>query len=139
VREATLTIACRMENLGIAAAAARGIAVEVLGPADAGLVELAVTEACSNVIRHGHPGDLDHCFNIVFREENDALVVEIRDVGPEFVFERPALPEIGATIEDLPEGGFGVPLIHITMDSVEHWRANGENVIRLVKRRPAAA
>jgi serine/threonine-protein kinase RsbW len=128
-----------MENLGLAGATARGIAAEVLGADDAGLVELAVTEACSNVIRHGHPDDRDHRFSILFREEDDALVVEIHDVGPEFVFERPVLPDVGAAVEDLPEGGFGVPLIHTTMDSVEHWRTNGENVIRLVKRRPAAA
>lgn len=138
VREETLTVGCRLENLAAAAAAARGVAERRLSPADANEMEVAVTEICSNIIRHGHPHDPEHQFTMTLRGTARGVEVEIRDEGPAFSFEHRTMPRVDVALEDLPEGGFGMALVEAFMDVVEYSREGHVNVIRLVKKDKSA-
>ncbi len=134
MREVTIAVACRLENLGFAGAAARAIAREHLGSEAGALVEIAVTEICSNIIRHAHPGEPDHEFTVALRGADQAIEIEIRDAGPVFSLASREMPATDVPLADLPETGFGIALVHETMDVVEYGREHGVNTIRLVKR-----
>jgi anti-sigma regulatory factor (Ser/Thr protein kinase) len=131
--EITLTIGSRLENIRFIGATVRAIGLEWLGAGAAGLVEIAVTEVCTNIVRHGHPDDPRHEFTIILRGATPGLEIEIRDEGPAYAFEQDTMPSIDVDLEDLPERGFGLPLVHATMDVVEHCRQGDDNVVRLVK------
>src|ERR1700730_3995489 len=99
--EVMLTIRCRLENLAFGGAAARAIAVEHLGATAAGLVEMAVTEVCSNIVRHAHPHDPDHEFTMALRGAGHSLEIEIRDAGRAFLFEPRTLCQVDVALDEL--------------------------------------
>jgi serine/threonine-protein kinase RsbW len=133
MRETTLSVACSFENLPIVGDAARDAAVELVGPEAGVHVEIAVTELCSNIIRHGHPTDPAHEFTMILRGGDRGLQVEIRDEGPPFAFHEKPMPAVDGGLDALPEGGFGIPLVRATMDRVELRREGSVNVFYLEK------
>jgi serine/threonine-protein kinase RsbW len=135
-REARITVASRMDQLATVAESAHRFAEPIVGAEAAALVNMAVTELCSNVVRHGHPDDLHHEYMVCLRQLADAIEIEIHDVGPEFASTAPVMPSVDVSPEDLPEGGFGMALIATTMDEFEQRREAGVNITRIVKRRP---
>jgi serine/threonine-protein kinase RsbW len=134
--ETRLTAHCRLEQLAAIATAARQMAEPAVGPEAAALVDLAITEICSNVVRHGHPRDPDHTYDVVVKTRIDAVEIEVRDVGPAFAMDPPEMPSVDVDLAELPEGGYGVALVAGTMDEFKRWREDGVNVTRMVKRRP---
>jgi len=101
-------------------------------------VQMAVDEACSNVVEHaygpGWQGDIDLTCCI---EDQGDLVVSIRDNGKPFDPAAVPEPPIGAELENLPEGGLGLYFMRRLMDQVtfQFDQQNG-NVLTMVKRRP---
>jgi serine/threonine-protein kinase RsbW len=100
----------------------------VSGPGLADM-ELAVTEAVSNVIRHGYGEDPAQVIELVVESTDDALVLVIRDRGP--VFDPTLLPSVD--LNEPTTGGYGVHLIHSVMDDVVWRRQGGWNELRLVR------
>jgi anti-sigma regulatory factor (Ser/Thr protein kinase) len=123
-KETRLTAHCRLEQLAAIAMAARQMAEPAVGPEAAALVDLAITEICSNVVRHGHPREPEHTYDVVVKTLTDAVEIEVRDVGPAFAMNTPEMPSVD------------VDLVAGTMDEFERWREDGVNVTRMVKRRP---
>jgi serine/threonine-protein kinase RsbW len=79
-----------------------------------GDLKLAVTEACSNSIRHAY-GDRDGSVEVVYELHPDRLVVEVCDDGPGF-----SVPEPTLMGEDgLNEGGLGIAIIRELADELE--------------------
>jgi serine/threonine-protein kinase RsbW len=134
--ETRLTARCRLEQLAAIATAARQMAEPAVGPEAAALVDLAITEICSNVVRHGHPRDPEHTYDVVVKTLTDAVEIEVRDAGPAFAMNTPEMPSVDVDLMDLPEGGFGIALVAGTMDEFERRREDGVNITRMVKRRP---
>jgi anti-sigma regulatory factor (Ser/Thr protein kinase) len=101
-------------------------------------VQMAVDEACSNVVEHaygpGWQGDID--LTCCIEDEGD-LIVSIRDNGKPFDPSAVPEPPIGADLENLPEGGLGLYFMRRLMDQVtfQFDQQNG-NVLTMVKRRP---
>jgi serine/threonine-protein kinase RsbW len=79
-----------------------------------GDLKLAVTEACSNSIRHAY-GDQDGSVEVVYELHPDRLVVEVCDDGPGFSVPEPTL--IGE--DGLNEGGLGIAIIRELADELE--------------------
>lgn len=98
-------------------------------------VEMAVDEACSNIIEHAYrcaeTGDIEFTCAC----DDDALTIILRDHGRPFDMETVPAPDISAALEDRPVGGLGVFLIHKLMDEVryENLGASG-NVLTMLKR-----
>jgi serine/threonine-protein kinase RsbW len=78
-------------------------------------LKLAITEACSNSVRHAY-ADGGGTIEIVYRLESDRIEIEVSDDGLGFDHSRPAsLPE---EIE-LSEGGLGIAIIRSIADDLE--------------------
>ena len=92
-----------------------------LGPVDddvLGDLKLAVTEACSNSVRHAYDNG-DGRISLRYELASDTVAVEIADVGRGFDFAQP-LPELGSQPdEDLREDEMGLAIIHALVDDVE--------------------
>jgi len=93
-----------------------------LGPVDEEMLadlKLAVTEACSNSVRHAYDEDGGGLVRIRYELGADALAVEIADAGQGFRFDRP-VPELGpGPGEELREDEMGLAIIHALVDEVE--------------------
>ncbi len=85
-----------------------------LGEEALGDMKLAVTEACTNSVRHGYNNG-EGTVEVVYELHPDRLVVEVADEGPGFdaAGDRP----LGE--EGLAEGGLGIAIIQAVSDEFE--------------------
>jgi anti-sigma regulatory factor (Ser/Thr protein kinase) len=100
----------------------------VSGEIESDLV-LALTEICTNVIRHGYRGRPGEIRISGSRRGRDLRLI-VEDEAPPFV----PRPTRGRLPEELAEGGYGLSLIHATADEVKHEPLEHGNRTILVKR-----
>jgi anti-sigma regulatory factor (Ser/Thr protein kinase) len=91
----------------------------------------AVNEAVTNAIKHGSP-DTDGAIGLCIDADGDSLVCSVYDCGP-FV---PPKSRSGLTSD---EGGRGFAFMSVLMDELELSVEPEATVVRLRKRRTAAA
>jgi serine/threonine-protein kinase RsbW len=92
-----------------------------LGPVDDETLadlKLAVTEACSNSVRHAY-GDGSGQVSVRYELGADSLAVEVSDAGRGFRFERPVPRLTAAPDGSLREDEMGLAIIHAVADDVE--------------------
>jgi serine/threonine-protein kinase RsbW len=77
-------------------------------------LKLALTEACTNSVRHAYEGRTG-VVEIVYHLEPDRLVVEVTDDGDGFSVDDVDTADNG----DLSEGGLGIAIIRALADEVE--------------------
>lgn len=87
----------------------RPLSEEVLGD-----LKLAVTEACSNSVRHGYGDKGEGVVEVLYELQPDRLVVEVIDQGPGFDAQKDPQTE-----EELAEGGLGIEIIKAVSDEFE--------------------
>ncbi len=101
-------------------------------------LKLALTEACSNSVRHAYDHD-DGKVHLEFRLSEDRVVVHIRDEGFGFHDDAAECPECRA-FDELPpaDGGLGISIIRAVVDEFDLQRPNeGGTVLVLTKRTDA--
>jgi serine/threonine-protein kinase RsbW len=79
-----------------------------------GDLKLAVTEACSNSVRHGYGSGVEGTVEVSYELHPDRLVVEVEDDGPGFDPNSPRADRNGLT-----EGGLGIAIIRSLADEFE--------------------
>jgi serine/threonine-protein kinase RsbW len=135
VQSITLTIPAKAEYITLGRLALTGIArlrPEPLSQEVLGDLKLALTEACTNSVRHAY-ADGDGQVEILYELHDDRLVVEVSDEGEGF--EPRAETESTADQEDLTEGGLGIAIIEALSDEFEiREGARGGSRLRFVKR-----
>jgi serine/threonine-protein kinase RsbW len=133
----TLSISGRLENL----AKIRDFVVDAaksagFGELDIYAVELAVDEACANIIEHAYGGEGIGDIQCTCLVNTDKLTIILRDHGKPFDPESVPEPNLKAPIEELQPGGAGLFLMRKMMDEVEfNFDSEKGNVLRLVKRK----
>lgn len=106
------------------------------GLAGAALEELivAVDEAASNIIRHGHqgrPADI----TVIVAHGPDAVEVTLLDQGPAFDPDSAPPPNTDLPLGQRPFGGMGVQLMRELCDGLHYRRdPGGRNELRLLKK-----
>ncbi len=102
-------------------------------------VELAMDEACTNIIEHAYNGEEQGDIECTCDSNDACLTVVIKDHGKPFDPSTVAEPDLEGDIESRPLGGLGIYLIKSLMDEV-HFEPLGEsgNVLTLVKRQKSA-
>ncbi|HEY6836162.1 MAG TPA: ATP-binding protein [Gaiellaceae bacterium] len=92
-------------------------------------LKLALTEACTNSVRHAYENGREGNVEIVYELEPDRLVVEVGDEGSGF---KPL--EADGSGDELEEGGLGIEIIRALADEVEIGpREEGGSRLRFVK------
>ena len=103
-------------------------------------VEMAVDEACSNVVKHAYAPDKQWCWShdpeirMEIRTEDGRLVIEINDHGQRFDFAGYQPVSIQSRINDMKTNGYGIFIMRRFMDEVQY-SSNDQtgNTLRLVK------
>lgn len=96
-------------------------------------IQLAVDEACTNIISHGY-ADLDPGSIILDLEmEPDRLTVTLTDFGHSFEPSSTPIPEVDAPIEERELGGFGLFFIQQSVDEVDYQVTEDGNKMTLTK------
>ena len=139
-REKTCTFSARYENLAaidrFVADAARHAGFDNCAVYQ---VQLAVDEACSNIIEHAYGGESQGVIECTRRIQDGDLTVVLRDYGRPFDPTSVPEPDVEADLEDRPEGGLGLYLISRIMDEVTFdFDSETGNVLTLVKRKEAS-
>jgi len=110
-----LTIPAKAEYITLVRLALSGLSqTQELPDETLGDLKLAVTEACSNSVRHAY-GAEEGAVEIVYELHPDRLVVEVTDAGQGFAAEDAAAQRDGT----LPEGGLGIAIIRELADELE--------------------
>jgi len=129
-----LTIPAKPEYITLSRLALTGIArlrPEPLRQEVLGDLKLALTEACTNSVRHAYAGG-EGTVEILYELHDDKLVIEVVDEGEGFA--PPAEPSIALADEELSEGGLGIAIIEALADEFEiRERAQGGSFLRFVK------
>jgi serine/threonine-protein kinase RsbW len=119
-----LTIPAKPEYITLGRLALTGIArlrAEPLSQEELGDLKLALTEACTNSVRHAYGGE-DGLVEIVYELHADRLVVEVSDRGEGFEPSREPAPVVDG---DLAEGGLGIAIIQALADEFEIGEGEG--------------
>jgi serine/threonine-protein kinase RsbW len=78
-------------------------------------LKLAVTEACSNSVRHAYRDGRAGSVEVVYELHPDRLAIEVRDAGEGFTVREREPTEAG----NLSEGGLGIAIIRELADELE--------------------
>jgi len=113
-RAVRLTIPAKAEYITLCRLALTGISrLQPLSEETLADLKLALTEACSNSVRHAYR-DGDGRVEIVYELEPDRLAIEVTDDGAGFEARRPLADD-----EELSEGGLGIAIIRAIADELE--------------------
>jgi serine/threonine-protein kinase RsbW len=130
-REVRLTIPAKPEYITLCRLALTGISrFRRLSEETLSDLKLAITEACSNSVRHAY-ADGHGSVEIRYELHPDRLVIEVADDGEGFD------PHSAATGEDdIAEGGLGIAIIRSVADDLEIGPGSGGrgSRLRFVKR-----
>jgi len=124
-----LTIPARPEYITLCRLALTGLSrLRPLSDETLADLKLAITEACSNSVRHAYPDEHGRV-EITYKLTGDTLEVEVCDEGEGFE------PEAyGQAAAELSEGGLGISIIRSIADELEIGpRAGGGSRLRFVK------
>jgi serine/threonine-protein kinase RsbW len=126
-RSVRLRIPAKPEYITLVRLALSGLSrLRPLDPETLGDLKLAVTEACSNSVRHGYGNGREGTVQISYELQPDRLVVEVVDDGPGF--------DPDGTIlrgDELSEGGLGIAIIRSIADEFEAGERPGGGGSRL--------
>ncbi len=124
-----LTIPAKAEYITLVRLALSGLSsLRPLPEETLGDLKLAVTEACSNSVRHAYRDDRSGDVQVVYELHADRLVVEVWDEGEGFAAgEHPPIATDGA----LNEGGLGIAIIRELADELEFGPGAGGKGSRL--------
>jgi serine/threonine-protein kinase RsbW len=114
-RTVRLTIPAKPEYITLSRLALSGLSrVRPLPDATIADLKLALTEACSNSVRHAYVSGDGHV-EISFMLQEDRLVIEVSDDGAGFELDESAKDADA----ELTEGGLGIAIIRSIADEVE--------------------
>lgn len=114
LREVRLTIPAKPEYITLGRLALTGISrLRPLADETLADLKLALTEACSNSVRHAYANG-DGSVEIRYALHADRLVIEVADNGQGF---DPGAAEMDE--DDLSEGGLGIAIIRAIADELE--------------------
>ncbi|HWQ34835.1 MAG TPA: ATP-binding protein [Blastocatellia bacterium] len=135
-RKFTLHVPSSTENLALIREFVTTVGSQAgMSDTDIGKLELAVDEACANVIEHAYGHDVSKEVIIRAIIEEDALRIEISDTGKGFDPATVPQPELDQLVAQRKSGGLGLRLIKNLMDEVQYEIVPGQkNELRMTKR-----
>ncbi len=97
-------------------------------------VEICLTEALNNVIKHSYKGEQNHKIDVNVAVDEKMLEIQIVDDGESRKnLEIKELDFDPEDIDALPESGMGLYIIKQLMDELDYYKLNGKNYFVLRK------
>jgi serine/threonine-protein kinase RsbW len=104
-------------------------------------IEMAVDEACSNVVKHAYSAKREWCWKhrdpeirMDVRAEDNRLVIEINDHGQKFDFAAYRPTDVEDRLEQMMPHGYGIFIMRKFMDEIQYSSNDrAGNTLRLVK------
>jgi len=97
-------------------------------------IELAVDEACTNVIQHAYKRQDGKDIDVAVKLDYQKLTIVVTDMGETFTPDQVEIPDLDKYLAELRVGGLGIYLMKSLMDEVEYESGpGGENQVRMVK------
>jgi serine/threonine-protein kinase RsbW len=123
-----LTIPAKAEYITLVRLALSGLSQSRPWPDETlGDLKLAVTEACSNSVRHAYRDGREGSVEVVYELHPDRLVIEVSDDGEGFTVRERDPAQDGS----LSEGGLGIAIIRELADELELGPGSGGQGSRL--------
>jgi serine/threonine-protein kinase RsbW len=105
-----------------------------LGPRAVYAVQVAVDEACSNIIEHAYGNQERGTIECTCRTKRDRLIIQLHDHGEPFDLATVPKPDLQADLNERHAGGLGVFFIQQLMDAVQFESIPGQgNTLTLTK------
>jgi serine/threonine-protein kinase RsbW len=102
-------------------------------------VQLAVDEACSNIIEHAYQGEGRGSIQCTCHIGEEGLTIVLRDYGRPFDPDKVPVPNVDACLSERTGGGLGLYFMRQLMDVVHfELTPNLGNVLTMVKRKEPA-
>jgi serine/threonine-protein kinase RsbW len=99
-------------------------------------IELAVDEACTNVIKHAYKYSRDRMLDIAVSLDQEKIEISIMDKGAGFNPDNLPIPDLEKYMRNAKVGGLGIHLMRTLMDEVNFSINPGKkNQVSLVKYR----
>ena len=115
-RTVKLTIPAKAEYITLVRLALSGLShLRPFSDETLGDLKLAVTEACSNSVRHAYRDGREGTVDIVYELHSDRLIVEVRDDGEGFT----VADDLTVGELRLTEGGLGIAIIRELADELQ--------------------
>ena len=125
-----LTIPAKAEYIVLSRLALSGLArARALEPALVADLKLALTEACSNVVRHAYKEQPAGEVEVRYELDEDKLSVEVVDEGIGFDPEAAA----AAAGDELDEGDLGISIIRAIVDELDIKSGDSGSSLRFTK------
>ncbi len=97
-------------------------------------IQLAVDEACTNVVRHAYPGKQSGPMDVEIACDLEKFRVVVSDKGIGFQPAALESPDMTTYLNQFKKGGLGIHLIQALMDEVQFKiRPNRKNSVVMVK------
>ncbi len=101
-------------------------------------IQLAVDEACANVVEHAYRDVESGDMELVCSMGDGTFTIRVRDWGQGFDPDGVEVPNVGAPLEERNLGGLGLFLVRQMMDSVQFtFDAERGNELVMIKRLPS--
>jgi serine/threonine-protein kinase RsbW len=97
-------------------------------------LQMALQEACINVVRHAHRNDASKPLVVSIISSKDRIAIEIEDYGPGIPDRAHQPPDPDPA--NPREGGYGLFIMRNVMDEVRSERRGAKHVLVLVKKFP---
>lgn len=94
--------------------------------------QLAVGEACENIIRHGYGEEGLGDIEVHIDSNPGQILITLYDTAPPFNAAKKPVDE-KLNQDDPPIGGLGLKIIHKVMDKIEYSRKGNQNRLTLLK------
>lgn len=98
-------------------------------------IEMAVDEACSNIIEHAYGGEGKGKIRCTCSVNDLALTIVLKDQGKSFDPSNIPPPNLSKNIEERQAHGLGMYFIRQWMDEVSFGSIGSENILTMVKRK----
>ena len=99
-------------------------------------VQLAVDEACSNIIKYGYPDTEDvGLITIICSLRDNEVAIVIRDSGTPFDPTTAQPPDLTANLEERVIGGLGIHFMKTLMDELTYEYRDVKNVLTMLVKR----
>ncbi len=101
---------------------------------EASKIELAVDEACTNVIKHAYANNSNQMIEVSIKVDQKKLIIIVADKGKGFNPDKIKLPDLNKSIKEGRKGGLGLCLIKTLMDKVEfEIKPGSKNQVKMIK------